>query len=158
MFSPKTLKQCHMTKICSGKRCNMYHTTVVYNVLKSNFEYLHSRWKYSHLIRVLFQVSCTLKFGSDIQSQTKVRVWKPKIAIRPPGSHFESNVAESRFLPMTTISMNMKFEIEIPKQTWLTLRKPCHLQSPETEKSNMAARRPFWKRRCWKSIGSYPYT
>ena len=45
-----------------------------------------------------------------------------------------------------------------PKQTWLTSRKPCHLQSPETEKSNMAARRPFWNWRCWKSIGSYPYT
>ena len=45
---------------------------------------------------------------------------------------------------MTTINMHMKFEIEIPKQTWLTSRKPCHLQSPETEKSNMAARRPFW--------------
>ena len=59
---------------------------------------------------------------------------------------------------MTTINMHMKFEIEIPKQTRLTLRKTCHLQSPETKKSNMATRRPFWKRRCWKSIGSYPYT
>ena len=59
---------------------------------------------------------------------------------------------------MTTINMHMNFEIEIPKQTWLTSWKPCHLQSPETEKSNMAARRPFWKWRCWKSIGSYPYT
>ena len=49
----------------------------------------------------------------------------------------------NRLLPMTTINMHMKFEIEIPKQTWLTSRKPCHLQSPETEKSNMAARRPF---------------
>ena len=59
---------------------------------------------------------------------------------------------------MTTINMHMKFEIEIPKQTWLTLRKPCDLQSPETKKSNMATRQPFWKRRCWKSIGTYPYT
>ena len=46
---------------------------------------------------------------------------------------------------MTTINMHMKFEIEIPKQTWLTLWEPCHLQSPETEKSNMAAKQPFWK-------------
>ena len=29
--------------------------------------------------------------------------------------------------------------------------------SLETKKSNMATRRPFWKWRCWKSIGSYPY-
>ena len=64
----------------------------------------------------------------------------------------------NRLLPMTTINMHMKFEIEILKQTWLTSRKPCHLQSPETEKSNMVARRPFWKWLCWKSIGSYPYT
>ena len=39
---------------------------------------------------------------------------------------------------MATINMHMKFEIEILKQTWLTSRKPCHLQSPEIEKSNMA--------------------
>ena len=25
--------------------------------------------------------------------------------------------------------MHMKFEIEIPKQTWLMLRKPCRLQT-----------------------------
>ena len=55
---------------------------------------------------------------------------------------------------MTTINMHMKFEIEIPKQTWLTLRKPCHLQSPETEKSNMAARRPFWKMTLLKNLQS----
>ena len=59
---------------------------------------------------------------------------------------------------MTTINRHMKFEIEIPKQTWLTLRKPSRLQTSETEKSNLATRRPFWKWRRWKSIGSYPYT
>ena len=30
---------------------------------------------------------------------------------------------------MTTIDKHMKFEIEIPKQTWLMLRKPCRLQT-----------------------------
>ena len=30
---------------------------------------------------------------------------------------------------MTTINMRVKFEIEILKQTWLMLRKPCHLQT-----------------------------
>ena len=39
----------------------------------------------------------------------------------------------NRLLPMTTINMHMKFEIEILKQTWLTSRKPCHLHGPETE-------------------------
>ena len=30
---------------------------------------------------------------------------------------------------MATINMHMKYEIEIPKQTWLMLRKPCRLQT-----------------------------
>ena len=38
-----------------------------------------------------------LKFGVDIQSQTKVRVWKPKNPIWPPGGHFESDVAENQY-------------------------------------------------------------
>ena len=46
-----------------------------------------------------------MKFEVDIQSQSKVRVWKH------------------------TINIHMKFEIEIPKQTWLMLRKPCRLQT-----------------------------
>ena len=51
---------------------------------------------------------------------------------------------------MTTINMHMKFEIEISKQTWLTLRKPCHLQSPETEKSNMACQAAILKMKLLK--------
>ena len=81
-----------------------------------------------------------LKFGVDIQSQTKVRVWKPKNPIWPPGGHFENDVAENqynRLLPMATINMHMKFEIEIPKQTWLMLRKPCRPQTDgRTDKVN----------------------
>ena len=49
----------------------------------------------------------------------------------------------------------MTFETEIPKQTWVTLLKPCH---PETEKSNTTTRQPFRKWGHWKSIGSHPYT
>ena len=35
-----------------------------------------------------------LKFGVDIQSQTKVKVQKPKNPIWLPGGHFEINIAE----------------------------------------------------------------
>ena len=43
----------------------------------------------------------------------------------------------NRLLPMVTINMHMKFEIEIPKQTWLMLRKPCRLQTDgRTDKVN----------------------
>ena len=52
----------------------------------------------------------------------------------------------------------MKFETEMSKQTWVTLPKPCRLQSPETEKSHMATRQPFRKCGHWKSIGFYSYT
>ena len=69
------------------------------------------------------------KFGVDIQSQTNVRVWKPKIQ---DGCQAVILIATSlkinRLLPMATINMHMKLETEIPKQTWLTVRKPCHLQ------------------------------
>ena len=60
-----------------------------------------------------------------------------------------------RLLPAATKDIHMKFETEIPKQTWVTLPKPCHT---ETEKSDMATRQPFRKWGHWKSIGSYPYT
>ena len=37
-----------------------------------------------------------LKLGVDIQSQSKVSVWKPKNPIWLPGGHFESDVAENQ--------------------------------------------------------------
>ena len=64
----------------------------------------------------------------------------------------------NRLWSIATNNMHMKFEIEIPKQSWVTLQKPCQLQSPDTEKSNMATRRSFWKWHCWKSIDFFPYT
>ena len=92
-----------------------------------------------------------LKFGVDIQSQTEVTVWKPKNPIWPPGGHFESDVAKNhqaailkvtsqkiiRFLPMATTNRHMKFEIEIPKQTRLALRKPWHLQTDRQGESSL---------------------
>ena len=100
-----------------------------------------------------------LKFGVDIQSQTKVRVWEPRNPMWLPGGHWKVTWMKiGKFLPMTTINMHMEFEIEIRKQTLLTPRQPCRLPSPDTEKPNMVARRPFWKWRSWKSKGSYPYT
>ena len=45
----------------------------------------------------------------------------------------------NRLLPMATIKMHMKFEIEIPKQTWLLLRKPCRLQTDGRLRENTNA-------------------
>ena len=46
----------------------------------------------------------------------------------------------NRLLPMATINMHLKFEIEIPKQTWLMLRKPCHLQTDGRSDGRMDGR------------------
>ena len=42
-----------------------------------------------------------------------------------------------RFLPMATTNRHMKFEIEIPKQTRLALRKPWHLQTDRQGESSI---------------------
>ena len=54
----------------------------------------------------------------------------------------------NRLLPIYISTLPLKFGVDI--------QSPSKV-SPETKKSNMAARRPFWKWRCWKSIGSYPF-
>ena len=54
----------------------------------------------------------------------------------------------NRLLPIYISILPLEFGVDIQSQTKV---------SPETKKSNMATRRPFWKRSHWKSIGSYPY-
>ena len=67
-----------------------------------------------------------MKFETEIPKQTQIMLWKPfplqspemKNPIWPPGGHFKSGILKiNRFLPMATMNMHMKFEIEIPKQT-----------------------------------------
>ena len=53
----------------------------------------------------------------------------------------------NRLLPKYISILPLKFGVNIQSQTKI---------SPETNKSNMAASQPFWKWRCWKSIGFYP--
>ena len=54
----------------------------------------------------------------------------------------------NRLLPIYISTLPLKFGVDIQSQSKV---------SPETKKSKMAARRPFWKWRRWKSTGSYPY-
>ena len=51
----------------------------------------------------------------------------------------------NRLLPIYISIVPLKFEVDIQSQTKVRVRKP--------KKSNMAARRPFWKWQRWKSIG-----
>ena len=50
----------------------------------------------------------------------------------------------NRLLPIYISTLPLKFGVDIQSQSKV---------SPETKKSNMAARRPFWKWHHWKSIG-----
>ena len=51
-----------------------------------------------------------------------------------------------------------KFETEIPKQTWVMLQKPCHLQSIQMKNPIWLPGSHFENDCHWKSIGFYPYT
>ena len=51
----------------------------------------------------------------------------------------------NRLLPIYISIVPLKFEVDIQSQSKVRIWKP--------KKSNMAARLPFWKWRCWKSIG-----
>ena len=94
-------------------------------------------WKWLHWKSIgSYPYTCIvpLKFGVDIQTKLKLESGNQKIQYDHQAAILKvTSLKINRLLPMTTINMHMKFEIEIPKQTWLTLRKPCHLQSPETK-------------------------
>ena len=51
--------------------------------------------KINRLLHIYISI-VLLKFGVDIQSQSKVRVRKPKNPIWPQGGYFESDVAENQ--------------------------------------------------------------
>ena len=102
--------------------------------------------KINRLLHICISILCYLSLELIIKAKLKLESGNQKIQYGHQAAILKvTSLKINRLLPMTTINMHMKFEIEILKQTWLTLWKPCHLQSPETEKSNMAARRPFWK-------------
>ena len=63
-----------------------------------------------------------LNFGVYIQSQTKGAGTK-KIQNGHQAAILE--VTSLKIYWLLTINMCMKFEVEIPQQTWLMLRKPC---------------------------------
>ena len=104
----------------------------------------------------IYTSNLLLKFGLDIQGRIKVKsleTEKSNMATRWQfwkWHHWKSIGFGS--WPQTIGKWNLKF------QSKLELRKPCYLQSPDTEQSNMAARRPFWKWHCWKSIDFFPNT
>ena len=125
-------------------------TKVSMETKKSNMAARRSFWKWRQWKSTgsypYIQVLCHLSLELIFKAWLKLESGNQKIQYGHQAAILiVTSLKINRLLPMTTINMHMKFEIEIPKQTWLTLWKPCHLQSPETEKSNIAARRLFWK-------------
>ena len=107
---------------------------------KSNMAARRPLWKWPHwksigfclwpYIRDLMVSIVPLKFAVDIQSQSKVRDRKPKIQYGHQAAILKViSLKINKLLHMATIYMHMEFEFEIPKQTWLMLRKPCRLQT-----------------------------
>ena len=59
-----------------------------------------------------------LKFGVDIQNQSKIESGNKKIQYGHQAAILKvTSLKINRLLPMATINMHMKFEIAIPKQT-----------------------------------------
>ena len=75
-------------------------------------------------------VMCYWSFDLIFKAKQKLESGNRKIQDGRQSTILKVTSLESnRLLPMVTNNMHMKFQIEIPKQTWVMLRKPCCLQT-----------------------------
>ena len=80
----------------------------------ASFPYTQVMWHWS--LDLIFKAKLKLESGNQ-------KRW-------PPGGHLKvTSMKFDRPLSMATNNMHIKFEIEIPKKTWVMLRKPCRLQT-----------------------------
>ena len=84
------------------------------------------------------KVMCQWILDLIFKAQLKLESGNRKIQYGCQAAIFKvTSLIIHRLLPIVTKKMHMKFHIEIPKQTWVTLRKPCHLQTDgQTDKVN----------------------
>ena len=94
----------------------------------------HVGHRLRHLVMWAAASDESLKFG--VQGATATN-WFSRV-----------NGARDNGISLYISTLPLKFGVDIQSQSKV---------SPETKKSNMATRRPFWKWRRWKSTGSYPY-
>ena len=91
-----------------------------------------------------WKINCNLLYDLEYVKLIKqvieqVKIFKAKVKLESGNQKIQygrqaailkvTSLKINRLLPMATINMHMKFEIEIPKQTWPMLRKPCRLQT-----------------------------
>ena len=95
---------------------------------KRPFWNLHC-WKSIGFFQII-QVICY--WGLDLISNAKLKLvsgyWKIQYG-HQVGILNVTSLKINRVWPMATNNMVMKFETEIPKQTWVMLQKPCQLQT-----------------------------
>ena len=127
-----------------------------------SFPYTQVMWRWS--LDLIFTAKLKLESGNQkIQDGRQAAILKV------------TSMKIYRPLPMATNNMLIKFEIEIPKQTWVMLQKSCRLQTDgRTDRQTDRRTRwiqyntppppphptphpPFWKWHRWKSIGLCPW-
>ena len=75
------------------------------------------------------QVMCQWSLDLIFEAKLKLESGNWKIQYDHQAAILEvTSLKINRLLAIATNNMHMKFEIEIPRQTWVTLRKPCRLQ------------------------------
>ena len=103
---------------------------------KSNMAAWRTFWKWCCWKSIdaypYIQVLCYLSLELIFKAKLKLESGNQKIQYGHQVAILKvTSLKINRLLPMATINMHMKFEIEIPKENWLMLRKPCRLQTDE---------------------------
>ena len=137
-FEIETPKQ---TWVMPRKPCHLQSP----NIAKSNITARQPFWK----------LLCWKSTGSPLYTQMMCHwcldlIFETKIKLESGNRQIQygrqatilkvMSVKINKLLPIDTDNMHMKFAIEILKQTWLTLLKPCHLQT-----ERQTDRQPDWQ-------------
>ena len=108
-------------------------------------------FKITELLTTHTQLMCSWSLDFMFNAKLKLQSRNLKIQYGCQSAILKVTLLKiNRLLSIETSNLLLKFALDIQSQT--------KLKSPETEKSNMADRRPFWKWHLWKSIDFFTYT
>ena len=108
-------------------------------------------FKITELLTTHTQLMCSWSLDFMFNAKLKLQSRNLKIQYGCQSAILKVTLLKiNRLLSIETSNLLLKFALDIQSQT--------KVKSPETEKSNMADRRPFWKWHLWKSIDFFTYT
>ena len=115
------------------KLCSRNHATFRAQKQKSNMAARGLFWNWHHWKSMGFHpythVLCYWSLELIFKAKLKLQSRNQKIQYGHQAAILKAaSLTINRLLPMATINMHMKFEFEIPQQTWLTLQRPCRPQ------------------------------